>query len=337
MAGSLEKAAAQPLLRRRLIGPVAVIATFVVSLTFGYLSLRGIRVHEAWRAIRASNYWWLVPSLGAFAVAILLRVFRWRTLFRPEGRPPFRALAKATLLGYLFNSILPARAGEAARIEALKRYSSTSRAETAATVVVERIVDVLSLIVLLFVLLPWLPPISWLGPAGLAAAACLVAVIALALFARHVSGGPRPWALRWLSTVPGLREETVTRLAADTASGLATLRRPRQALAALGWTFLSWLVLGLSFWLLMLSFDLKLSFVAGLLVVIATGLAFIIPAAPGAIGVFEAAGIAATKPYHVDSSKAFGYVLVLHALNLLPFLLAGMIVLGADTRRRRAA
>ena len=190
---------------------------------------------------------------------------------------------------------------------------------------------------LLFVLLPWLPPISWLGQAGLAAAACLVAVIALALFARHVSAAPRPSAVRWLSTLPRLREETVTRLAVNAASGLATLRRPRQALSVLGWTFLSWLVLGLSFWLLMLGFDLNLSFAAGLLVVISTGLAFIIPAAPGAIGVFEAAGIAATKAYDVNSSEAFGYVLVLHALNLIPFLLAGLIVLGADTRGRRAA
>jgi glycosyltransferase 2 family protein len=337
LAWNLEKASAQPLLRRRVIGPAAVIATFVVSLIFGYLAVRGIRIHTTWSAIRTSSYWWLVPSQGALALSILLRVFRWRALFRPERRPPLRGLAKATLVGYLFNSLLPARAGEAARIVALKRVSGTPPAETTATVVVERIIDVSSLIALLFVLLAWLPPISWLGPAAVVAFACLGAVIALALFARHVSGVPRPWALRWLSTLPGLRDETVDRLASNAVSGLATLGRPRQALAALAWTFMSWLVLGLSFWLLMFGFDLKLPFVAGLLVVITTGLAFIIPAAPGAIGVFEAAGMAAMKAYDVDTSEAFGYVLVLHALNLFPFLLAGLLVLGADTRLRRAA
>jgi glycosyltransferase 2 family protein len=336
VAWSPEKASAQPLLRRRLVGPAAVVGTFAVSLTFGYLAVHGIRIHATSRAIRSSSYWWLAPSLAALALSILLRVIRWRTLFRPERRPPLRDLAKATLVGYLFNSILPARAGEAARIVALKYYSGTPAAETTATVVVERIIDVSSLMMLLFVLLPWLPPISWLAPAVLVAFACVIAIVALALFARHASRVPIPWALRWLSTLPGLRDETVDRMAANVVSGLATLERPRQALAVVAWTFLSWLVLGVSFWLLMLGFHLKLSFVAGLFVVIATGFAFIIPAAPSAIGVFEAAGIAVMKAYDVDASEGFGYVLVLHALNLFPFLVAGSVVLGVDARRRRS-
>jgi glycosyltransferase 2 family protein len=318
---------------RRVLEPAAVTATFVVSMIFGYLAVRDVRFYATWHAVRTSNLAWLVPSLGALALAILLRVFRWRALFQPESRPPLRSLAKATLLGYFFNSILPLRAGEAARIEALKRYSGTSRAESTATVVLERIIDVSSLIVLLFLLLPWLPPIAWLGAAGVAAAVCLGAVLGLALFARHVSRLPRPRALQWLTALPGVREERAVRLTKNAVSGLAALAHARQAVATLAWTFMSWFVLGLSFWLLMLGFDLNLSLMAGLLVVIATGLAFIIPAAPGAIGVFEAAGIAAMKAYGADPSDALGYVLVLHALNLFPFLIAGVIVLSANTRR----
>jgi uncharacterized protein (TIRG00374 family) len=320
---------------RGAVKTAAVLATFAVSLLFGYFAVRGVEFDATWHALRASNYWWLAPSLAALAISIAIRAARWWTLFRPGRRPPIGSLVRAILIGFFFNSILPARAGEAARIVALKRYAGTSRAETTGTVIVERIFDVCSLIVLLFVLVPWLPPVSWLEPAAIVAFACLAAAIALAVFAEHVSDRPTPRALRLLSRFPGLREETVARLTANAVHGLAALGRPRQALVALAWTFLSWLVLGLSFWLLMLAFDLGLSPVAGLFVVIATGLAFIIPAAPAAIGVFEAAGLAVTKAYDVGVSRGFAYVVALHALNLFPFLLAGLIVLGGDTLRRR--
>src|SRR3954470_11399388 len=142
--------------RRRALEVGAVLAGVAVSAVFGWFAVRGVKFDAAWRALRSTNYWWLVPSVAALAASVFLRVVRWQVLFRPDRRPPLAALAKATLLGYFFNSILPARAGEAARIVALKHYAGTSRAEATATVVLERIFDVASLVVLLFVLAPWL-------------------------------------------------------------------------------------------------------------------------------------------------------------------------------------
>jgi uncharacterized protein (TIRG00374 family) len=246
-----------------------VLATLAVSAAFGYFAVRGIKFSATWGALHESNYWWLVPALGALAASILLRVVRWQTLFDPGRRPPLGSLAKATIVGFFFNSILPARTGEIARIVALKKYAGTSRAETTATVVVERLFDVSSLIVLLFVLLPWLPHVSWLRPAAIVALACLAAILALIVSARLLSKRPRPLGGGLLARIPGLSEETVRRLTGNVVHGLSTLRRPRQALAVLGWTFLSWLLLGLSFWFLMVGFDLGLSPVAGLLVVVA--------------------------------------------------------------------
>ena len=322
---------------RQLVRAAAVLATLAVSAVFGYFAVRGVNFGGVWRALHTSNYWWLVPSLVVLGVSILVRAIRWGVLFQPHRRPPLGSLVKATIIGYFFNSILPARAGEAARIVALKHYAGTSRAETTGTVVVERIFDVSSLIVLLFALVAWLPPVSWLKPAAFVAFACLAAGAGLGLFVRQVSRRPSPWGLRLLSRLPGLREETVYRLTTNAAYGLATLTRLRQAVTVLAWTYLSWLLLGLSFWFLMIGFRLGLSPLAGLLVVIATGLAFIIPAAPAAVGVFEAAGLAVTSAYGVPRSEAFAYVLVLHALNLVPFLVAAPLVLAQEARARRAS
>jgi glycosyltransferase 2 family protein len=320
---------------RQLVSATALLATLAVSAVFGYFAVRGINFRGVWRALRASNYWWLAPSLVALAVSILVRAIRWGVVFQPERRPPLVSLVKATIIGYFFNNILPARAGEAARIVALKYYAGTSRAETTGTVVVERIFDVSSLIVLLFALVAWLPPVSWLKPAAFVAFVFLAAGAGLSLFVRRFSQRPPRWGLGLLSRLPGLREDTVYRLTTNTAHGLATLTRFRQAAGVLAWTYVSWLLLGLSFWFLMIGFRLGLSPLAGLLVVIATGFAFIIPAAPAAVGVFEAAGLTVTSAYGIPRSEAFAYVIVLHALNLLPFLVVGPLVLAQEARARR--
>ncbi len=318
-------------MRRSAIRTGVVLGGLAISLLFGYLALRGVRAQAAWRALQASNDWWLGPSLAALAAAMVARIVRWQLLFRPGRRPPLRSLAKAGALGLLFNSVLPARAGEAARVVALKRYEGTSLAETTATVIVERIIDVLSLLLLLFVLLPWLPAVSWLSAAAVVAGACLLGIVVLGLLVRRLRARPEP-AVRLLARLPGLREVTVERLVRNTLHGLETLVSPRQAFGVLVWTYVSWLLLGLSFWFLMIGFDLGLSLLAGLLVVIATGLAFIVPSAPAALGVFEAAGLTVLSAYGIPRSDAFAYVIVLHVLNFVPFVVAGLLVLAWDAR-----
>jgi glycosyltransferase 2 family protein len=321
---------------RRELRAIVIFAGIAASAIFGYLAVRGVKFGATRRALEASNAWWLVPCLAALAACVAARVVRWQRLFQPERRPPYVPLAKATLVGLFFNSILPARAGEAARVIALKRYAGTSLAETAATVVVERMADVTSLILLLFVLLPWLPHVSWLAAAAGVAGACLAGIIILACIVWRLRSRPRP-SMPLLARVPGLDEERAQRIAENALHGMATLANPRQGLAVLGWTYGSWLLLGLSFWFLMVGMHLHLSLLAALLVVIATGLAFIVPAAPAAVGVYEAAGLTALSAYGVDRSQAFAYVLVLHLVNFVPYVVVGLLLVASAARGRKAA
>jgi len=117
---------------------------------------------------------------------------------------------------------------------------------------------------------------------------------------------------------------------------LAAVRRPRVALVALAWTMLSWLALALSAWLVLVGFDLGLSPLAGLLVVVAINLALILPSAPAAVGVFEAATVVALSAFGVTTSTALSAALVLHLLNFVPYLAAGGVVLHLLARGRPA-
>ena len=98
------------------------------------------------------------------------------------------------------------------------------------------------------------------------------------------------------------------------------------------WTAVSWLGLGLSTWFVLRAFHLGLSPLAGLLVVIAVNLALVLPSSPAAVGVFEAATVVALSAYHVPTSRALPTALVLHLLNLVPYLVACAVVLQGASR-----
>ena len=139
-----------------------VFGGLAVSAACTYLAVRSIDLEVFVRALRESEIVWLLPSFVVLAVAVLLRVVRWRLLFPRGLRPDHGQVARALLIGLLFNNILPARAGEAARVVALHRESGVSSVEAAATAVSERVLDLLSLLGLLLVLLLFLPGEGWL-------------------------------------------------------------------------------------------------------------------------------------------------------------------------------
>ena len=308
----------------------------VITLVFGYFAVRDVHAGEMWRALRTSDYGWLVPATVALALAIFLRAVRWRALFPAATRPPLLPVVRALLLGYFFNNLLPLRAGEAARVVALKREAGTSRAEASATVVIERVYDVGSLVALLFVALAWLPHLSWIGSASVVAAGLAVVVAAAVVVLALRRDSIVELAVRLATRMPYVPHERGTRAVRSLATGLAGLTHVRTAAVALAWTVASWFVMALSFWLVMLCFHFELSPMAGLLVVIATSLSLVLPSSPGAIGVFEAAVVLALDAYGIDRAHALSYALVLHALNFFPFLAAGAFVLSPAVGGRRS-
>jgi uncharacterized protein (TIRG00374 family) len=311
-------------------------AGLAVTVACMYLAVRGVALEDAIDALGRSDLRWLAPALPVFALAIVLRALRWWALFAAAQRPPLSAVAYALLIGYFFNNILPARAGEAARVIALHRRAATPRAETIATVVVERLFDVLALLIILFASYPWLPEISWLRAAAIFGAVVVAALLVLVVVIVRYDERAVHWLLSPLRRVR--RAGVAERLEAATVNatrGLVALRSPRIALRGMALTIASWLTLGVSYWILTKAFSLDLPLVVGMLVTVAINLSLVLPSSPAALGVFEAATIVALRAFDVPQAEALSYALVLHLLNLVPFLLIGAALLGPGALRSR--
>ncbi|MGH2900824.1 MAG: lysylphosphatidylglycerol synthase domain-containing protein, partial [Solirubrobacteraceae bacterium] len=107
------------------------------------------------------------------------------------------------------------------------------------------------------------------------------------------------------------------------------------AARAMTLTLASWAMLGVSYWILTKAFHLDLPFVAGILVTVAINLSLVLPSSPAALGVFEAATVVALRAFDVPHADALTYGLVLHLINLVPFLLIGAALLGPGALRAR--
>jgi glycosyltransferase 2 family protein len=316
--------------RARLLGWAGV----AISVVFAYFALRGVDVDALGEALREQDYLWLLPSGAVLAAGVLLRAWRWQLLFEPP-RPPFTHVTSALMIGYLFNSILPARAGELARVLALGSRAELSRTQVLATVVLERAFDVLVLVGLLVVAAPWLPPVDWLTAAVALGAVAGIGLVAAAVVVRRYGVRAARILLRPVGWLPGVGPERVEAMAESFVTGLVGITVTRVTVSALAVTVLSWFVLAGSIWLLLLGAGFDVTFGMALLTLIATNLVLVLPSSPGALGAFEAAVVVALGAYGVGSSEALSFALVLHALNLLPYLLLGYLALALHTRATR--
>ena len=316
--------------------PLLLVAGFVVTLAGIVFAVRGVALDDAGDALADANLWWLVPSFAVFVAGVFLRGLRWWALFAADARPPLREVTRALLVGYFFNNILPMRAGEAARVISLHGRTRTPRAETLGTVVAERVFDLLALLAILFAAYPWLPELSWVRAAAIFAFVVVAGVAGLVFVLVRWDERAIHWLLSPLRRVrrDGFAER-VEHAAINATRGLVAIRHPRIALEAMALTVASWVVLSCSYWILMHAFSLDLPFVAALLVTVTINMGLVLPSSPAALGVFEAATVIALGAFDIPQAQALSYAVVLHLLNLVPFLAAGAALLGPAALRRR--
>jgi len=97
---------------------------------------------------REANYFWIAMVLLAFTISNVSRAIRWNMLIRPMGyRPRFINAFLSTVLGYFANLGLP-RMGEVVRGASLSRYERIPLEKVMGTIVVDRVVDVISILLL---------------------------------------------------------------------------------------------------------------------------------------------------------------------------------------------
>lgn len=305
---------------------------FIISAFFLFLAFREINYAELWQTLQSVRLWWLIPGLVIYAGSMLTRAWRWGALLNPIKKIYTVTLLPTILIGYMGNNVFPLRMGEVLRAVVLKRREKIAISATLATIVVERIFD--AVVVVGFVLLnlgqltqlPGTGALSQLG--GLATWAILIFSVGLTLFIA-VAMFPKP-AMRLIhgviqKIIPERWRESVSGIADRFLDGLMSLRSPKDALMILLTSILTWLLETGLYWCVNRSLGLGLNFGQLMLLNGIVNMVLLVPAAPGGLGTFDAAGRAMLQAYGISAEPALGYTLILRIVLWAPITLIGAI------------
>jgi uncharacterized protein (TIRG00374 family) len=319
--------------------PVRTILIFLLTLGLLGFFFRNADMSGVWAETRRAQPGLLALAIGVTGVTYVLRAFRWQYLLAPIGRTHFATAFRATVIGFAASFLLPARAGEVIRPYLLARRERLSATAAFATVILERLLDLVTVLLLFGVFVFTLAPgdvvatpaqlgrvkLGGLLAAG-AGAASLAVLFALAGHPERIGRA----ALRIERVLPARLALAVAKFVETFAQGLAVMRQPRRLLLALALSLPLWVSIAAGIWLCSQAFHITFPFTGSFLVTTMLVVGVAMPT-PGAIGGFHAAyQIAVQTFFGAPTDRAVGGAIVLHAISFLPVTLLGIIFMARE-------
>ena len=295
-----------------------------VSLGLLAYLLASVELSQVGYHLGRTSWGYLALSVGISIFAVWVRARRWRYLFPPAASPSH--LFSAVMIGYMANNILPLRAGELVRGYIAARRSGQGFWTAIATLVVERVLDALAVVVILAGLVLTVPvpsELKWATILFLSLDLVAMAALATLTVAPERFRGAIAFVLgRW----PHLSAKALAILGTFTL-GLQGIRTRAHLLPILGWSVGLWVLYALSTWAALAAAQLPLSLTAAWAVVAFVGLGMSLPSAPGFVGVIQAAVVLALALFGVPRAEALSFSFLYHAIQFVPITLLGWLLL----------
>jgi uncharacterized protein (TIRG00374 family) len=301
---------------------------------------------EVRNAVARANPYLLGLAVIAICSVYFFRATRWRALLAPLSPAHLQNLFEATTVG--FSAVfLIGRAGEVVRPVVLPMRDPRIRASASfVTIMVERIYDLLAVLVLFAVTLIWLRPPATLenefGRVRMMGFVLLSGVVAgvfvLIKFRRH-SEFVIPWLKQNLDRrrfIPKRLTRALISILEQLARALRVLVDARELAVTVGWTAMIWLAIAVANWLVLRAFGLSFGVPDTLFVLGWALVGSLVPTPGGAAGAFHAATAGALIFLGVDKEKAAAISIVMHLVDFAPALMFGIFyVLRGDINLSR--
>jgi hypothetical protein len=276
-------------------------------------------------ALAGANPVWVAAAMLIYAANLTVRAWRWQVILRPVAAIPYPVVARALLVGYGLNAVMPARLGELFRAEFFKKTFGLSRVWGLTSIVIERLFDGIMVICCLgigLLLATAAKPNSGVLINVLVTGSALFGTVLLAAF--FLSGSIMS---RIGGRFPGLSAQL-----GMVQQGLEILRTWR-TLEVVAITLIIYVPDALTLWLLVKAVGLTLGFSDTLVLLGAASLSTLVPSGPAFLGTLQFAYALAVE--FAGGARALGIAAATLAqlCLLLPLALiaVGILVHGSGT------
>jgi uncharacterized protein (TIRG00374 family) len=296
-----------------------------ISAVFVALALRGVDLAQVLSHLREIDAGLLPPIFICLVVIFLLKTFRWQYLMSPVKRIAFGRVFSASIIGFMANNAMPLRTGDLLRAHLLGRRENIGTTAVFATVALDRVFEVFSLLTVSVLVLLMIPLPGWMWNSVVILGIALVGVTAgVVVFYR-----PPKFIEKWWSIgrrlLPDRAQEMLSTFIKDVRVGLRAgrgkVRLANLYFLAIGesavWGVLTYCTLK--------TVGIQLPIVAIMSTMIACNLAVAVPAVPGNIGVFEFAVMTTLQFFQFDKDLALSGAVILHVIHVVPASLVGLV------------
>ncbi|MHB8769424.1 MAG: lysylphosphatidylglycerol synthase transmembrane domain-containing protein [Syntrophales bacterium] len=317
-------------------------AGLLLSALLVYLSIRGIDFADVAEGFRTVRTGYLPAVLAVLLLMQLLRSYRWGLILRPLERVDQLSLFAVTSVGFLAIIAIPARLGEVVRPYLITKKSCIRMSSAVGTIVVERVLDSLTVLFIAVFVLLFTPLPTWLVRSSvlfLLLTLALVSVMILLIVRREASLrvlGPL------IGKLPPRYAEAVHRLICQFLDGFRIIVDPALLLAVTGLSIVIWLVDVYAIYLLFLAVGFQLPVVAAFVLMIVLIIGIAIPTAPGFIGNWHYSCILGLGLFAVPKTDALTFAIIYHLLSVAVVIVLGLLFLPfnrfslGDLRRQAA-
>ncbi|GIW05683.1 MAG: hypothetical protein KatS3mg060_0488 [Dehalococcoidia bacterium] len=312
-----------------------LVVGFIIGVGSIVLALRAVNFEDVTTTLRATNPALTLAALGSLLLTTYAKAARW-TAFAGLSQGASWLLVPGLVIGQLFNTLIPARVGDLARVVVGSEATGLGKAFLLGTIVLEKLVDGLCVLLVAALVLPFLQLPDWLLTSGLDVA------LSVLVLGGGITGmlliGDRLLALAAppLGRIPGRWGERLTRALADALRGLGGLRTWPQRGWVAWWSLVTWTSMIATNLLVFEAVGLEAGLSAAVLVLIAVTLGGSVPSIPGRVGVFHSLVVAPLLLTGADPARAVSVAVVLHLLVVSTQVVLGVFFIwreSVDPRR----
>lgn len=306
----------------------------LLAVIFLYIAFRNQDIGKVWEEIKRVHIGWVLLLLPISIASHGIRAWRWKYFLTPvKSDVKVKNLFYAVMIGYFFNSILP-RVGEIARPYAVKKLENIPLTTAIGTVVVERVIDMISLVLIFLLSLmshgnqlrkafPWMESGSIILFAG-----CILFFVFMVLLTIRTDRTIKlvQKTTNWLPVKITQRIEVLLRTFID---GLLIIHNREKYIAVAILTVALWLFYTFQFYVVFFGFSgtshLLMPDAMVLMVIASIGIILPMPGGTGTFHLFCSQGLILL--FNVPADQALSYATVTHGVGLIFLLIAGAIVL----------
>ena len=278
-------------------------------------------------AFQSANYWWLIPAVIVQLIAHWIRSVRWQYFLGNLKKIPVSTLFSATMIGYMGNTVLPAHLGEIIRANVVGHGEKIPTSSVLATVVIERIIDMFSLLIIMVAVLLIYPFPDLVKTGGYI---MLVGTVGLALFLvlLKMQNQPTMEFIRFfLKFLPQKFSERIESMIVAFIDGISGQKRKRDYIFIVVYSMLIWGLYWATFHITFLAFDLigtyDLNPISSIVLLVITAFSIVIPSSPGYVGTYHYLCQFSLELFGVPGSIGLSFAFVAHGVGMIPTALIG--------------